>query len=94
MPAETNHEVQLSKLLAALSNPAVRHFIELLALERRPSVEVRMHFDLTVNDIRLLGRELAEVGLVSQKYHSDYVFEEAGLTPIQEWLDRIRSLKK
>ena len=58
MPPETNHEVQLSRLLAALSNPAVRHFIELLALERRPSVDLRMHFDLTVTDIIRLGQEL------------------------------------
>jgi hypothetical protein len=32
MPPKTDDEVPLSRLLAALANPAVRHFIELLAL--------------------------------------------------------------
>jgi hypothetical protein len=93
MSPETD-EVSLSRLLAALANPVVRHFIELLALERRPAVDLTMHFDLSVGDVRRFGQELRDLGLVSQKYHDDYVFEEAGLAPVQGWLDRIRSLKK
>jgi len=99
MPADSIDETQLSKLFAALANPVVRHFIELVALERRVGTEVAAHFDLVSTDVKRLGDSLRDLGLISQKRftqkrYDDFVFEEAGLEPIQGWLDRIRSLKK
>ena len=94
MPADTNDEMQLSGIFAALANPMVRHLIELLALESRPGTELCRHFDLIPNDLKRLGENLRDLGLITKRSYNDFVFEEGGLAPVQDWLDRIRSLKK
>jgi DNA-binding transcriptional ArsR family regulator len=94
MSPDSTDEQRLSKLFAALANPMVRHFIELLALERRLGTEVASHFDLVSSDVKRLGASLRDLGLISKKRYDDFVFEEGGLAPIEGWLDRIRSLKK
>jgi DNA-binding transcriptional ArsR family regulator len=94
MPTDSTDEQQLSRLFAALANPVVRHFVELLILERRTPVEASKHFDLSPTDIRRLGEDLRELGLITNKYDGGYVFADEGLTPLQCWLDRIRSLKR
>jgi hypothetical protein len=94
MPADSADEQQLSRLFAALANPMVRHLIELLALERRPQAELVKHFDLTHADVKRLGENLYDLGLISAKRYDDFVFLEGGLAPVQDWLDRIKSLKK
>lgn len=93
MPPDSADEQQLSSLFAALANPVVRHFVELLVLERRAPAEAAKHFDLSPGDISRLGANLRELGLIANE-HGDYVFVEGGLTPLQGWLDRIRSLKR
>jgi hypothetical protein len=94
MPTDSTDEQQPSRLFAALANPVVRHFVELLVLERRAPVEVAQHFDLSASDIWRLGADLRELGLVTSEHTGDYVFADEGLTPVQGWLDRIRSLKR
>jgi hypothetical protein len=94
MPADSTDEQQLSGLFAALANPMVRHLIELLALERRPRAELVKHFDLIHTDVIRLGENLCDLGLISAKRYDDFVFVEGGLAPVQDWLDRIKSLKK
>jgi hypothetical protein len=93
MPADSNDEQQLSRLFAALANPMVRHVIELLALDRRPRTELDKHFDLILADVKRLGENLSDLGLISESY-GDLVLKEGGLAPVQDWLDRIKSLKK
>jgi hypothetical protein len=94
MPTDSTDELRLSRLFAALANPVVRHFVELLVLEKRAPVEVVKHFDLSPGDIWHLGATLRELGLVTNEVGGDYVFADGGLTPLQGWLDRIRSLKR
>jgi hypothetical protein len=92
--ADKNDEMKLTGILEALANPMVRHFMELLALESRPGTELCRHFDLIPNDLKRLGENLRDLGLITKRSYDDYVFEDGGLAPIQDWLDRIRSLKK
>ena len=94
MQADSTDEQQLSRLFAALANPMVRHLIELLALDSRPGTELHKHFDVQPADVQRLGANLSELGLISAKRYGDFVLKEGGLAPVQDWLDRIKSLKK
>jgi hypothetical protein len=94
MPTDSTDELRLSRLFAALANPVVRHLVELLGLEDRAPFEIAKHFDLSANDITVLAENLRELGLISKEGDGVYAFSDGGLTPLQGWLDRIRSLKK
>jgi hypothetical protein len=94
MPTDAADEQRLSRLFSALANPGVRHLVELLVLERRAPVEIIKHFDLSPSDVTWLGEDLKNLGLISMDENGDYVFADGGLTPLQGWLDRIRSLKR
>jgi DNA-binding transcriptional ArsR family regulator len=82
MPTDSTDDQQLSRLFAALANPVIRHFVELLVLERRTALEASKHFDLSPTDIRRLGQDLRELGLITYEHHGDYVFADEGLTPV------------
>jgi hypothetical protein len=94
MPTDSTDEEHLSRLFAALANPMVRHLVELLALEKRARFEVGKHFDLLPTaDVVRLGKNLDEIGLIEIS-HGDFALKEGALATVQDWLDRIKSLKK
>jgi hypothetical protein len=83
-----------SRRFRALASTADRHFIELVALHTRTGEELKRHFDFTVGQVHVAGRQLCGLNFLTVAQNPErYEYDPQGLAAILKWITRIEAIR-